>query len=59
LAPLQDHILFGKLAYGHDRGTEQVGVTIADVVTMLNVRSYMRFDFKNSKNFPKPGEVDN
>ena len=48
-----------KLAYAHDRGAEQVGVTIADVVTMLNVRSYMGFDFKNSKNFPKPGEVDN
>ena len=58
-ASLQDNILFGKLAYGHDRGTEQVGAAIAGVVTMLNVRSYMEFDFKDSRNFPKPGEVDN
>jgi putative ABC transport system ATP-binding protein len=35
---LQDNILFGKLAYGHDCGTKQVGAAIANVVTMLNVR---------------------
>jgi putative ABC transport system ATP-binding protein len=37
-ASLQDNILFGKLAYGHARGTEQVGAAIADVVTMLELR---------------------
>ncbi len=37
-ASLQDNILFGKLAYGHARGTEQVGAAIADVVTMFELR---------------------
>ena len=37
-ASLQDNILFGKLAYGHARGTEEVGAAIADVVTMLELR---------------------
>tara|TARA_B100000676_G_scaffold313251_1_gene392723 strand:- start:17775 stop:19517 length:1743 start_codon:yes stop_codon:yes gene_type:complete len=37
-ASLQDNILFGKMAYGHARGTEQVGAAIADVVTMLELR---------------------
>lgn len=40
-ATLQDNILFGKLAYGHARGSERVGALLGEVVDALDLRPAM------------------
>lgn len=37
-ASLQDNILFGKLAYGHARGSERIGAVMSEVIDALALR---------------------